>query len=103
MRCISALPLLAVTTCLYLGSGALSVARASIVETLSEAPAPDKLTRLADARSYRHCHNIHTRVYCHKGDRLPVNWPPLSDTQSRQRVEAQTQDPTFLRNKRVMK
>lgn len=35
---------------------------------------------LVDAHSYRHCHNIHTRVYCHKRDRLPMNWPPLSDT-----------------------
>ena len=34
---------------------------------------------VADARSYRHCHNIHTRVYCHKADRLPMNWPPFSD------------------------
>ncbi|MFA5955979.1 hypothetical protein [Hyphomicrobium sp.] len=33
-----------------------------------------------DAHSYRHCHNIHTRTYCHKRDRLPTNWPPLSDT-----------------------
>ncbi len=35
--------------------------------------------RIADARDYRHCHNIHTRVYCHKKDRLPVSWPPFSD------------------------
>lgn len=35
---------------------------------------------LVDAHGYRHCHNIHTRTYCHKRDRLPMNWPPLSDT-----------------------
>lgn len=103
MRSISALPLLAMTTCLYLGSGGLSAAQASIVETLSETATSEKLTRLADARSYRHCHNIHTRVYCHKSDRLPVNWPPHSDTPSQQRIETQSQVPPFLRQKRVMK
>ena len=36
-----------------------------------------------DKREYRHCHNIGTRVYCHKKDRLPRNWPPLSDTPHR--------------------
>lgn len=36
-----------------------------------------------DARSYRHCHNIHTRTYCHKADKLPVNWPPHTDTPAR--------------------
>lgn len=33
-----------------------------------------------DTHPYRHCHNIHTRVYCHKKDRLPLNWPPNTDT-----------------------
>ena len=33
-----------------------------------------------DAHAYRHCHYIHTRVYCHKRDRLPMNWPPNTDT-----------------------
>lgn len=36
-----------------------------------------------DKHTYRHCHNIHTRTYCHKSDRLPINWPPLSDTPHR--------------------
>lgn len=36
-----------------------------------------------DARSYRHCHNIHTRTYCHKADKLPTNWPPHTDTPAR--------------------
>ena len=35
---------------------------------------------LIDAQSYRHCHNISPRVYCQKSERLPSNWPPLSDT-----------------------
>lgn len=35
---------------------------------------------LIDAHPYRHCHYIHTRVYCHKRDRLPMNWPPNTDT-----------------------
>ena len=38
---------------------------------------------LAHAQKYRHCHNIMTRVYCHKSDSLPRNWPPFSDTPSR--------------------
>ena len=38
---------------------------------------------LVDKHTYRHCHNIHTRTYCHKNDRLPINWPPLSDTPHR--------------------
>lgn len=40
-----------------------------------------EVLRMADARDYRHCHNVHTRVYCHKKDRLPVSWPPFSDRQ----------------------
>ena len=105
MRCISALPLLAMTTCLYFSSGALNVAQASIVEALSETATSEKLTRLADARSYRHCHNIHTRAYCHKRDRLPVNWPPLSDTPSRERLEPRSSldFPSPLKQKRVLK
>lgn len=103
MRCISTLPLLAMTTSLCFSSGVLNMAQASIVETLSETATTEKLTRLADARSYRHCHNIHTRVYCHKSDRLPVNWPPHSDTPSQQKIEPRTQVSPFLRQKRVMK
>jgi hypothetical protein len=34
---------------------------------------------LADARDYRHCHSVHTRVYCHKSDRLPMTSKPFSD------------------------
>jgi hypothetical protein len=35
---------------------------------------------IADARTYRHCHNAPTRTYCHKKDALPMNWPPFSDS-----------------------
>jgi hypothetical protein len=35
---------------------------------------------VADAHPVRHCHNIFTRTYCHKKDRLPQNWPPHTDT-----------------------
>jgi hypothetical protein len=35
---------------------------------------------LIDAHEYRHCHVVHTRTYCHKRERLPMNIPPLSDT-----------------------
>lgn len=43
---------------------------------------PSGFIKLAHAQDYRHCHNIHTRVDCHKRDRLPMNWPPLSETPS---------------------
>lgn len=36
--------------------------------------------QLVDARDYRHCHNMPRRTYCHKGERLPRNWPPNSNT-----------------------
>ena len=44
-----------------------------------------KLVQLADARSYRHCHNMPRRTYCHKAERLPRNWPPNSNTPGRTR------------------
>ncbi len=36
--------------------------------------------QLVDARKYWHCHNLPGRTYCHKGERLPRNWPPNSNT-----------------------
>jgi hypothetical protein len=81
------LPLLTTLISLGLYGGSLSAANASIVETLSESTTSEKAVRLADARSYRHCHNINVRVYCHKRDRLPMNWPPLSDTPGQDRLE----------------
>lgn len=87
MRDRNAVPLLTIATCLFLGTGSLSSAEASISETPSKSTISENLIRLADARGYRHCHNIHTRVYCHKRDRLPVNWPPLTDTPSRESFE----------------
>jgi len=36
--------------------------------------------QLVDARSYWHCHNLPRRIYCHKSERLPRNWPPNSNT-----------------------
>ena len=35
---------------------------------------------VADAHTYRHCHKLPKRTYCHKQDRLPQNWPPHTDT-----------------------
>lgn len=35
--------------------------------------------RLADVRTYRHCHNTPRRVYCHTREHLPVT-PPKSPT-----------------------
>lgn len=43
------------------------------------------IVALAHTQASRHCHNVHTRTYCHKADRLPMNWPPLSDTPVRAR------------------
>lgn len=45
--------------------------------------AADRLLVVADAHTYRHCHNLSKRTYCHKADRLPQNWPPNSDTPHR--------------------
>ena len=41
------------------------------------------LLQIADARSYRHCHNLPRRTYCHKGEPLPTNWPPNTNTPGR--------------------
>ncbi len=41
------------------------------------------LLLLADGRSYLHCHNMPRRMRCHKTGRLPVNWPPNTDTPGR--------------------
>lgn len=45
---------------------------------------------VADAHPYRHCHNLFTRTYCHKADRLPQNWPPNTDTPHRSGSDADT-------------
>jgi hypothetical protein len=41
------------------------------------------LLQLADARGYHHCHNMPRRIRCHTKERLPVNWPPNTDTPGR--------------------
>lgn len=46
---------------------------------------------IADAHTYRHCHNLSKRTYCHKTDRLPQNWPPNSDTPHRSGYETDNQ------------
>jgi hypothetical protein len=43
-------------------------------------PEPGTLLQLADARSYHHCHNMPRRIRCHGKQRLPVNWPPNTNT-----------------------
>lgn len=43
---------------------------------------------VADAHSYRHCHNLSRRAYCHKAESLPQNWPPNSDTPHRSGYES---------------
>jgi hypothetical protein len=48
----------------------------------------DECATMADARTYRHCHNIATRVYCHKGAPLIRNWPPHAATSGADRRSA---------------
>lgn len=55
---------------------------------------------LADAHPYRHCHYIHTRVYCHKSDRLPMNWPPNTDTPHGQTYENPPGPPEPMKRRR---
>ncbi len=52
------------------------------VPTADTAP-QGHLLQLADSRGYYHCHNMPRRVRCHKNGRLPVNWPPHSNTPSK--------------------
>lgn len=74
-----------------LTSALASVAQAAITAPAAvgvgeqQAGGQEQADRLvvADARSVRHCHNVHRRVYCHKADRLPMNWPPFSDRTGR--------------------
>jgi hypothetical protein len=89
MRSIPVLPLLAAIACLSAGGSAFGQTSASLVDPLAKGTTVGGLVHLADARDYRHCHNIHTRVYCHRRDRLPMNWPPLSDTPSQDRQKPQ--------------
>ncbi len=84
MRSIIVLSLLTIVS-LSSGGSAFGQTSASVVAPLAKGTTFGGLIHLADARDYRHCHNIHTRVYCHRRDRLPMNWPPLSDTPSQDR------------------
>ncbi len=45
--------------------------------------AQDAPVQQVHARSYHHCHNMPRRIRCHKSQRLPVNWPPNTDTPGR--------------------
>ncbi len=87
MRSIIVLPLLTIVS-LSSGGSAFGQTSASVVASLAKGTTFGGLIHLADARDYRHCHNIHTRVYCHRRDRLPMNWPPLSDTPSQDRQKS---------------
>ncbi len=50
---------------------------------MMDALAPTALVQQVHARSYHHCHNMPRRIRCHKSQRLPVNWPPNTDTPGR--------------------
>lgn len=69
--CVAALSLATVAFDLHHSDGA---------QVLASGPAPSARIELADARSYTHCHNLPRRTYCHKAERLPVNWPPNTST-----------------------
>lgn len=58
---------------------ALAYSESSIATETTALLSNESSVRVADKRDYRHCHVIHTRVYCHRRDQLPVNWPPFSD------------------------
>jgi hypothetical protein len=58
---------------------ALAHSESSIATKQADPLSNQTPVRVADKRNDRHCHVIHTRVYCHRGDQLPVNWPPFSD------------------------
>lgn len=42
--------------------------------------------QLVDARTYHHCHNMPRRTRCHSKARLPVNWPPNTNTPGTSRL-----------------
>ena len=50
------------------------------------------LLQLADVRSYRHCHNMPRRTRCHFSQRLPVNWPPNTNTSNRSSLRERQAD-----------
>lgn len=50
-----------------------------------------------DKHTYRHCHNIHTRVYCHKIEYLPMNWAPLSETPHGRTYENPPEPPSSIK------
>ncbi len=54
---------------------------------------------LIDAHPYRHCHYIHTRVYCHKRESLPMNWPPNTDTPHGSTYENPSRPPPSVKNR----
>lgn len=58
------------------------------------------LIQRVDAHPYRHCHSIERFVYCHKKERLPRNWPPLTDTPHGKTYDTPNQPPPRLKRQR---
>lgn len=58
---------------------AAAVAGVSAREETAD-PNTVRLIQVADARSYRHCHNMPRRMYCHAKESL---WPPNTNTPGR--------------------
>lgn len=67
-----------------------AVAADDAASAIGNAPTYGPLV-VADAHSYRHCHNQLKRTYCHKADRLPHNSPPNTDTPHRASSETGAQ------------
>lgn len=65
---------------------ALAMALVSVFAIDAQAGALPSIT-FVDAHKDRHCHSIHRFTRCHKSDRLPRNWPPLTDTPHGQTFE----------------
>jgi len=55
----------------------------SVQEPKAATPQLGALLQLIDVRSYHHCHNMRRRTRCHSTQRLPVNWPPNTNTSRR--------------------
>lgn len=75
----------AVATSMFASSVLPSAAQSAMT---AESPIAYGMFVVADAHSYRHCHNLSKRTYCHKADRLPQNWPPNTDTPHRSGTES---------------
>jgi hypothetical protein len=69
-----------------------AVAALGALSPKADTSPPAALLQLADARRHYHCHNMPRRTRCHAGQRLPVNWPPNTNTPRRSRLSERHAD-----------